>query len=195
MQEQQTSGNCARVPPQVPRVRDLTALSTGWQRYTSLAVFCAMWGCGEVDQDPHPPPVADIDTRDSDVLPGEGCAPAGITRDPVGGEVGSYCRCQTDGRWACYGPEPSEPGEGNSPLHPRCEAGFEQRTDQDDGSCLLSWSDCTDKHRYMFRCLSGSCLCLVDTEPTVELEPGTACVTALSEVNALCGWGLESDEP
>jgi len=156
-----------------------------------LLPLAAFGACGGETDGGRPPQPEPVDQRDQSVAPGA-CGKAGERRPAEGSEAASYCVCRENGRWACYGPDPAAAPMGGAAGAPKasCAAGFVQQAEPSSGSCLMTWTDCTDGHAYMLRCFEGACFCLVDGSAVTELEPSDGCPASVQAVNASCAWAL-----
>jgi hypothetical protein len=116
----------------------------------------------------------------------EGCTTPGAKRPAAPAEKAEYCVCEQRStlRWVCYGPDPNSPRP-----NPSCPGG--SALPDANGSCLVSWLGCSDNRVYQISCIGGKCVCMVQGEVTVLLEPLTACPTSKSDANKLCGWNLQ----
>lgn len=129
---------------------------------------------------------------------GSGGSPAfGVTCDSVGArrpatpsEMAEYCICTAVAEevvvWVCYGPSPTAVEPDATCLYTTVDPGT------GDGSCYVSWKNCSDGQIYGMTCVDHDCHCLVEgTYTSVNLEPRDACPETKADLDALCGWSLQ----
>ena len=104
-------------------------------------------------------------------------------------EMAQVCICTPMGAeksvWDCYGPSPSAPKPQATCNSTTVNPGTGQ------GSCYVSWQDCSDGHVYAIDCVETSCECLVQGQVTELLAPSSTCPEKKSDLNMLCGWDLQ----
>jgi hypothetical protein len=120
--------------------------------------------------------------------PGRPCDVIGAKRAASPSEMTQYCVCTLAGQvllWRCYGPAP------NAPRPQATCKNLLSVSGTGNGSCFVSWSNCSDSKDYSISCVSGDCNCLVQAQPTAFLEPRDTCPESKADFNMLCGWNLQ----
>ena len=112
------------------------------------------------------------------------CANEGERREPRADEKAKYCVCEKDLLWRCYGPAPDD-----TQAQAACSDVLVNQGSN--GSCLVIWQACSDGKLYSVSCVDRLCYCLIQGEPTAELEPRDSCPESLTDFNETCGWQLK----
>jgi hypothetical protein len=120
--------------------------------------------------------------------PPPACDDAGIRRAATPAEMAQYCLCTAMGEdelvWECYGPSPSAPKPQATCAYTTVNPGSGQ------GSCSVTWENCSDGKVYGVLCIESYCQCTVQGMASTQLGPMQTCPEDKGTLDSLCGWDL-----